>query len=608
MTQPPLPAVRTILPTPRSVHFSTHSQSTPLAWFNSVYKEFLTGVYSSYETRINGAGRASWRILFQDIPAHAEKFSYNKVVMSPCVFRDLEPVHLVLGAEMMEAAARSHMSLSGEPMSPAVERAITLQIRRALQEITATSHEDVICDPVRVVDLDCPEGSPPATVEQVRILAARLPGVALILSNGIQVFMRSAKRHLVPWEPIDQWETEARMLSAIGKKLETFVAPLFYDRSCHLNKDATVGNHRNHMFRAPWGACADGSKVRSWLPKTKELASVREIFELLGCEMPPLVSRDMEQERSGHIKADVDTHENARAGVKNELRTRNTGSLAESQDEYQEIRQYLTDLVNAGLSRKDAENEVLLRPWKHYTAPQLKKRFPKMRLIGSGDERRLSDAEWKGIQADLKELTYPLGKVSEKRRWYQKTWTLGANRAWSFEFLYTYGFTMAESIECFMTWGDFAKIRQLSIEAIGETKVREDLARCWEKFWIENYGENPYANLAPVSKATLARVLLKAKMLGKFTLSEIRKHLTLSATQTRDALGILCSQGKLIALKKNKGRFYLLPALFALSELESAVDISGSNGGKIKETRSSGTSRNSAPPRRRITPKKGKVL
>jgi len=579
-----------------------------LDWFNSVYTEILSGVYSSYETRINGAGRASWRISFKDIPAHAENFSFNKLVMSPCLFRDLEPVHLELGAEMMESAAKSHTALSGKPMSPPIERVITLQIKRALRAISATRHEDVICDPVRTVDLDCPDGGSPATVEQVRVLAARLPGVAFILSNGIQVFMQSAKRTLVPWEPIDPWETEARMLAAIGKKLATFVPPLFYDRSCHLNRDGSAGNHRNHMFRAPWGSCADGSKVRSWLPNTKELASVREIFDLLGCEMPPLVSRDMEMERSGHIKEDVACKVNARDGGKKELRTRNTGSLAESQDEYQEIRQYLTDLVNAGLSRKDAENEVLLRPWKHYTAPQLKKRFPKMRLIASGDERRLSDAEWKGIQADLMELTYPLGKSTDKRRWFQKTRSVGANRAWAFEFLYNYGFTMAESIECFMTWGDFAKIRQLSIEAIGEKKVREDLARCWGKFWTSNYGENPYANLAPVSKATLARVLLKAKMLGKFTLSEIRKHLTLSATQTRDALGILCSQGKLIALKKNKGRFYLLPALFALSELESTVDISGRAGGKIKETRSSGTSGNSVPPRRRITPKKGKLL
>ena len=503
----------------------THRETRGDEWFACVCEELINAGHVTYDTRCNGAGRAPWRYPLHEIPKHAQKYSWNKLFMTYGVFK-------------------FKSECTGDGMD----------------------HEDIAFDPIRVVDID---GK--ATLKQLAIIAKTVPNAALIKSKGIQCFMRSS----------EDWPTEARMLFAIGCYIEKLVCPLYFDRGCHLNKDGSVGNQRNHAFRLPWGSCKPHSKekVRSWLPNDKKLASVREIFTMLKLEMPPLVVRE-------------DIKENAQDRVIQPASKKNVRKTSESEkhEEYDRIRDALTELVLTGTPRLDAEKAVANMRWKYHRPNYLIRTLKKAALKVS-DGKKVPDSVWKGILEDMKELVYQLGPYSNKRRNFQRTMTLFASRAWSFEFLYYQaGITLPEAIEAFFYRPCFQKVRDMSIKAIGEAAVREDLARLWNKFYHPDLANNPYYGFGGVSKATLAQVYKNAKILKTFKLGAIYELVNISKSQTRAALRILCDDGKLTFSGKNRGRLYSVKkAAIVPKEACSDYRVPAITGNKFIRNRSSVT-------------------
>ena len=199
---------------------------------------------------------------------------------------------------------------------------------------------------------------------------------------------------------------------------------------------------------------------------------------------------------------------------------------------------------------------VIATKWTYHSASYLRRTIHKGSLK-SAEGKTLPTAVWQGIRKDMQQLTCRLGPSSLKRVKYQKTPTLQASRAWSFEFLYYQeGITLNEAIEAFFYRKEFEKVRKMSIAAIGEKAVMEDLVRLWNKYYHPDLADNPYFGLSPVSRSTVDLVYRKAQLLGKFKLSAIRKLLALSKSQTRAALSILCESGKLIKDGENSGRVY----------------------------------------------------
>ncbi|MBE2204573.1 MAG: hypothetical protein IAE94_09580 [Chthoniobacterales bacterium] len=473
-------------------HTDTHNESLPLAWWERAMGKILSTPYKSYCSRVNGGKKATIRLRFDGIPGYCQKHLDKKIYFTPGVFRDTE---------------------WDTPVGP-------------------MSHEDVVYDPIRVIDLDMPEDGEPADVDHIKLLGSLLPDSALILNNGCQIYMESG----------ENWESEARMLSVIGNYLADKTG-LFYDTTTHLKMDGEVGRHRNHCYRAPWGSCQRG-KVRSWLPASDKMATVREVFTALGLSLPPV--RPVPPRASRGTTPRKSTSANVPKGSK-----------AAQIQEFLAIRHRLTQLVRVdNLTRQDAELEILSMPWAHHARPHLEKTLPTINLVGDGD--RVPDDVWKSICADLVELPMQLGPVSNRRRLVQKTKTVRAMRAWSFEWLYAYHDCKEEAIEAFFTQPHFGKILQLSIAAIGKDAVIEDLGECWDRWWSPNYKKSPYAGLAPVSDKTLNLVSHKAKLLGVFSSSDIRRLIIrLSERQIRQALELLSRDGIITPFGgSTKGRKY----------------------------------------------------
>jgi len=467
------------------VDLPSHIESEGLNWFKTVCDVILTSPYRKYQTRVNMGGKATKRVNFDQLPKHFKKYAGTKIYFMPGVLKE------------MQDCVKEGNGSSGLGMQ----------------------HADVLYDPIRVIDVDIKKGQKPATTKQVGILAALLPDSALILSNGCQIYLASS----------EAWENEALMLAAIGRFLARKTG-LVYDSTTHLRGDGTAGNLRSHCYRAPIGSCQNG-KVRSWLPRSGQMASVRNVFKALGLT----VRRKKTKKAKGPV----------------------SGSMASRHLEFHKIREALTNLIkNEKLKRTDAEREVLGMKWEHHSRDGLKATLPTVRLIS--DTAALPSEVWASIRADLAELPCQLGPVSTKRWLRQQTRTVRAIRAWAFEWTYSQpSITCEKAMKLFFSDPRFAKIRQLSIAAVGETGVREDLRRCWDTWYYPDYKKNPFKKLALVSKATLNLVRSKAKKLGKFKMAEIRKEIMrLSVRQIRQALQQLVIDGDLIPSGNTSGKKY----------------------------------------------------
>ena len=500
-----MPIIPSDPPLVAPLNYASHKEATGFEYFNFIFTPILNSHYRIYDGRINSGRKATVRLPFTDLFQHALKYKNKKVYMSLAVFKDLEKCAPAIGKEKR-----------------------------------GQRHIDVEYDPLRAIDFDRRKNALPATCQHVGLLANLLHHVAIIKSNGVQIFMRSA----------DDWEVEAPMLAQIGRHLEKILAPLYYDPLMHLNKWGKPGNHRNHCFRAPVGACSDGD-VRCWIPSSKKLSCVREVFELLGLSLPEVVAEP---------EGETENREGALLPIPASVTRSNAdrnGSLAANYEEFDQIRITLTDLIKQGMPRKDAEAEVCSMNWQHHTRAGLAKSLPTCFLKGA-DGKWLSKEAWASVCADLKELMLGIGPSSLKRQHVQKTRTVRAIRAWSFEFLYYFYFTCDDAITAFFKWDNFQEIRELSISAIGLEAVKEDLRECWNKFNKnpDKYVRHPFADLKKVSDATVALVRIKAKALGKFKMADMLGCIKLGETAIKRALKRLCDNGELKSSGKNKGRTY----------------------------------------------------
>jgi len=476
--------------------FPTHRQTTPDEWFYEVWKPHLNSAALCHKVRCNGASDATWLHYLHNIPPIARKHSWNKLFMTYGVFKE---------------------NCKSKGMDG----------------------EDVLALFMLVIDLD---GI--ATLKDVAIIAAAFPDCAIIKSTGIQIFMRFA----------GDYETAIRMLSALATLAVKLCPHLRYDKKCHFRDDGSVANHINHAYRLPWGSCkSDGKeKVLSFLPKSGKIADVCNIFNMHKLEMPPLV---VTKDDTLDIK---DVAQNPLPTVQKSVPRKKTfsGSEGIKHQEYDVIRQTLTDCILAGMSRTAAENEVASMKWTYHREAYLRRTLHKASLK-SAEKSKLPASVAAAIRADMKEINFRLGPTSNKRTWCQKTFTLAAHRAWSFEFLfYQPDITMEEAIAAFFYRAEFKKVRTMSIAAIGEAAVRKDLENLWNKYFHPDLSDNPYVNFQPVSRATLALVLRKARLLGKFKMAVINSLLALSEQQTRAALAVLCAEGKITKDGNNNGRVY----------------------------------------------------
>ena len=500
-----MPIIPSDPPLVAPLNYASHKEATGFEYFNFIFAPILNSHYRIYDGRINSGRKATVRLPFTEIFQHALKYKTKKVYMALAVFKDMKDCAPATGDEKR-----------------------------------GQRHIDVEFDPLRAIDFDRRKKAPPATCEHVGLLSNLLHHVAIIKSNGVQIFMGSA----------DDWEVEAPMLALIGRYLEKQLSPLYYDPLMHLNKHGVAGQHRNHCFRAPVGACDDGG-VRCWIPASGKLSTVREVFELLGLALPevdPLPEGETKDREGALLPSPASvTRSN----------TERAGSLAEHYEEFDQIRIALTDLIRQGMSRKDAEAEVCAMPWKHHTRKGLEKSLPTSFLKGA-DGKWLSKEAWASVCADLKELMLTIGPSSLKRQHVQKTRTVRAIRAWSFEFLYYFYFTCDDAIAAFFKWDNFQEIRELSISAIGLEAVKIDLRECWSKFNKnpDKYVRHPFADLKKVSDATVALIRIKAKALGKFQMADMLSRVKLGETAIKRALKKMRDNGELESSGKNKGRTY----------------------------------------------------
>lgn len=484
-----------------AIDFPTHRQATADESFYLILKPHLNTALLSHKVRCNGVGKATWLYSIYDIPEHARKHSWNKLFMTYAVFKDKE-------------------DCTG----------------------SGSDDEDVLQVFMLSIDLD---GI--ATMENVATLRAVFSECVIVMSTGIQILMRFS----------GDYETGIRMLSALATLAEKLCPNLRYDRRCHFRDDGSVANHRNHPMRLPYGSKkSDGEeKVLCFIPKSGEIADVSHVFNTHDVEMPPLV---ITQENDEHIKDSPKKllPKQKTMGSRKKRKNIFRGSEGYKYEEYDKIRQALTDCVLKGMNRAQAENEVASMPWLYHTERYLRRTLHKASLKCI-EKSKLPREAVERIRRDTQLLTYRLGPSSLKRLKIQKSFYLGAQRAWAYEFLfYVPSMTREEAIEAFFKWPEFKKVRALSIAAIGEEAVREDLARLWDKFNHRDLIDNPYVNLQPVSRATKALVYRKARLLRKFKMAGIQEQLALSEPQTRTALSKLCEEGKLKKDGNNSGRVY----------------------------------------------------
>ena len=521
-TLPYSPPDEVELPAAYGFSSETIREVSPMEWWTTVMAGILNSPYRSFSSRVNDGSRATLRKPFDSIPSVCMKNLDQKNYYMPGVLRDV-------------------------PISPG-------RYGKKNYERGGQKHEDVLYVPFRVIDLDVPKDKGGniigkcATQLHIKFISGLIPGCPMILSNGLQIYLTAS-------EP---WSVEALMLAQIGSYLAKVIAgclsELEYDSSTHIKGKGTAADHENHAYRAPWGVGINGI-VRCFVGVNGRIPTVREVFDMLGLTLPQ-VDEKIEEVKEEEMNDKRGTKP-ASSTIKGTGRKSQSGSKAAQTQEFLEICNCLTQLVKgSGLSRADAEREVLGMTWEHHSRSGLSENIGSIKLFGDGS--RIPDKEWNAVCEDLKETLFNLGPVSTKRNLCQRTKTIRALRAWSFEILYyEKDINREEAIEAFFYRQEFATIRRLSICALGEEKVREDLAECWDRWWHPDYRNTPYKKMSDVSPKTLNMVKYWASKLGTFTLAKLKKQMIrFSERQLRSALALLAKDGTVKPIGGNKNRKY----------------------------------------------------
>ena len=208
---------------------------------------------------------------------------------------------------------------------------------------------------LRVIDLDGV-----ASDQDLEVISRMFPDCPLIRSNGIQVFFHST----------GDWERDAPALAILGEEAQKRTN-LTYDRSCHLRKDGTAGDHQSHAYRVPFGwshkrKCA----VEGYLPLSNGLCTPQEALEALGLEVPKakkeaITAPSRNQNREG--SKPVSTRRTIRLPQEE-----GSGSLSSNYSEFSEILKTRVALMKKGLTRTQAEDQILQTKWLYHPPEALR--------------------------------------------------------------------------------------------------------------------------------------------------------------------------------------------------------------------------------------------
>jgi hypothetical protein len=367
-----------------------------------------------------------------------------------------------------------------------------------------------------VIDLDAKhQNGGVATEQQVRKIGDMVPSAALVWANGVQVVLRPPlPKNLTNIPEADRlhaiWRYSISDLVVLGEFLEKETG-LHYDRGCHVTKDNLPAAHRGHPYRLPGWAKKASRPVQLYAPLTIALGTTTDAVNHLGLTTAPIRKSELRA-----ISTPSTTPHNLHGASRSNGSHRHRGSHDDAHVEYSNIlRLWCKGVYKDGKPRAIVEAGLCSTNWTHHTGKHLTKALKCLKVYsGLNDGRRLTADQWKAVQNDLETLQLIIGPCSAKRRRMQRTLTVRASRAWSFEWLYWfkhhYGWALEDCIQAFWNWSQFRTIRELSMAAVGSVQeINEDLQHCWQK-WSDGGGAD---EVSPdhIRAAMTAILAIKAK-------------------------------------------------------------------------------------------------
>lgn len=400
------------------------------------------------------------------------------------------------------------------------------------------------------IDLDAKhQAGGVATPEQIEMVCRLVPFGIVVVANGVQVIFRPAH---------SDWAPNVADLVALGEYLEKQTG-LSYDRGCHVRKDGSAAAHRNHAFRGSGFALKANRPVLLLAPSASHMGTTTDALQHLG-----LSPAEIKPPREKGKKQTTTTRESNLYSV-SRIEGDTRGSKAAQNTEYvEEILTRWTDgIYKHGRSRIEVEAAICAIEWEHHKASSLAKSLASLKVYQLADGGILPDDQWEAIQKDLEDLMNWVGPRSFRRKSLQRTTTLRANRAWSFEFLYffkhspLYNLTLDEALTAFWNWPEFQTIREMSIAALKSVgTVEDDLRQCWEK-WSDGSTQVSDEHIEAVEKA------IHEISAGNFKRTDIQALLPdKSERLIKRALKELADAGKVKLSKAGRSSSYTRPGFF----------------------------------------------
>lgn len=214
---------------------------------------------------------------------------------------------------------------------------------------------------VRVIDLD---SHVTVSREQAEYLAEQIPGAGAIWTNGVQLQLR----------PSGVWDEDARMLCAIGRKLQAMAIRKFggdavwYDAHHWDRATGQAMNSERHAYRVPLG-WVDGAD-RPPLPFHSlggGLWTVRQAWIYLGKPRLPKLASEM--------PAPVEMLKKGKGKSGKTESGKQVGSLAANNAEWTTILNSFWGGIRQGLGKEGAINALLERLWEHHRPSHLQSFF-----------------------------------------------------------------------------------------------------------------------------------------------------------------------------------------------------------------------------------------
>lgn len=418
------------------------------------------------------------------------------------------------------------------------------------------SDEDVQLIEAVCIDLDAKhQKGKTATTQQIEKVCQLVPNGVITIANGVQVVLRPA--HL-------EWHKNVGDIVALGDYLAKATG-LEYDAGCQVRKDGTAAAHRNHTFRGPGWAKQAKQKVIFLSPAAAPIGTTADALQKLKLKSVEVRAAEVQEVDEGRKETTPPQSPPDNLYSVSRIRDTSTGSMALQKAEYSEILDlWCLGVYDEGKPRKVIEAEICRKKWHHHEAVRLAKSLASLTVYTLSDGTRLSDAQWSSVQKDLEDLKNWIGPRSQRRRSLQRTSTLRANRAWSFEFLYwfkhspIYKLTLTEAIAAFWSWPEFQTVREMSMAAFKSAgAVEDDLKRCWDLF----SDKSTLVSKKAVEEVEIAVLELKR---DSFTRADVGKVLPeMSKKKMQRALAELFKVGKIKKRRAGRSTSYSIAAASA---------------------------------------------